>query len=86
MNKKIATTLIMIVGILTFIVPARAINASSDIKCTEGPYGRICDTGLVISDIETAISANSALILAGVFGLGTVFTINGKILKAKIQK
>ena len=85
MKTKLITTLTLVLGTLMLVLPARVVNASADIKCTEGPYGRICDTGLVLSELGTAIASNSVLALAGVFGLGTVFTLNGKILKAKLQ-
>ena len=90
--NKIITTIALVLGLMFFaFVPVQQVSASSD-ECTEvpgpygsvGPYGsRICDTGIVFGDLNTSIPTEAGLGLVGLFAVGSILTVNGKLLKSR---
>lgn len=92
--NKVITTIALVLGLMFFaFVPVKQVIASSD-ECTEvpgpygsvGPYGsRICDTGIIFSDLGMSIPTEAGIGLAGLFAFGSIFVVNGKILKARLN-
>lgn len=97
--KKLATITAIVFGMFFFLaMPASTVSASGGIECREvpgqygstnvSPYGsveRICDTGIVFSNVSSAIGTEAALALGGVFLVGSLLTLNGKLLKTRVN-
>lgn len=89
--KKIMFSAALVLGMFMFtLVPANKVNAdSSDCTFVTDSYGRsirVCDTGIEFSNLSSSVSPEIGFALIGMFGVGGIVTINGKILKAKLDR